>query len=298
VKQARGSAMLLICTALTLPTHASRAQHDRAAHSAIPAGGDSAVADFARRARAGAEHYADQSAAVADGYRQLGPDFPAMGEHWANPELVAMGRLDPSRPPLLTYIRVHGVPRLTGVVFALPLGDGESPPATPVAPSAWHDHFGSVEDESLLLDHDAHHAPAGELRLAVLHAWLFVDNPAGTFVTDNWALPYVRLGVPVPGSPPADATRALALIGGTLPYYLALAERAMAAEVGGSERARAVIERHRDTVAAWWAVRRAGAPLTPSDLDALASMWRACWTDLATATRAETAAAVQRIAGS
>jgi hypothetical protein len=221
-----------------------------------------------------------------------------MGEHWANPELVAMGRLDPSRPPLLTYIRVHGVPRLTGVVFALPLGDGESPPATPVAPSAWHDHFGSVEDESLLLDHDAHHAPAGELRLAVLHAWLFVDNPAGTFVTDNWALPYVRLGVPVPGSPPADATRALALIGGTLPYYLALAERAMAAEVGGSERARAVIERHRDTVAAWWAVRRAGAPLTPSDLDALASMWRACWTDLATATRAETAAAVQRIAGS
>jgi hypothetical protein len=220
-----------------------------------------------------------------------------MGEHWANPELVARGTLDAARPPLLTYVRVGGVARLTGVVYALPLADGERPPASPFAPEAWHDHFGSVEEESLLLDHDAQRAPAGELRLAVLHGWLFVDNPSGTWVTDNWALPYSGLGVPVPPDAPMAATRALALVGGALPYYRSLAERATEGDVAERERVGAVLERHRATITAWWATRAAGASLQAPELARLSAMWRACWAELARDATADVAARLRAIAG-
>jgi hypothetical protein len=277
-------------------SQAALAQHDaHAAHAPVPAGGDSAVADFARRARQGALRYADQAAAVADGYRRLGPDFPAMGEHWANPELVARGTFDPLRPPLLTYIRVNGSPRLTGVVFAIPLADGEHPPAAPFAAGAWHDHFGSVEDESLLLDHDAQQAPAGELRLAVLHGWLFVDNPDGTWTTDNWALPYARLGVPVPPAAPTSATRAVALIGDALPYYEALAERAIGNDPARLERMVATLAHHRSVMTAWWERRVPGAALGDVELAVLGGMWRACWADVARGAAPEVAARLERV---
>jgi hypothetical protein len=292
----RAAARLVVSIGLVLSPRVGQAQHEHVAHAAVPAGGDSAVADFARRARQGALRYVNQAAAVADGYRRLGPDFPAMGEHWANPELVARGVLDPLRPPLLTYIRVNGAPRLTGVVFAVPLADGERPPASPFAPGAWHDHFGSVEDESLLLDHDAQQAPPGELRLAVLHGWLFVDNPDGLWTTDNWALPYARVGVPVPPVASPGATRAVALIGGALPYYEALAERAIGSDSAALERMVTTLERHRAAMTSWWERRAPGAPLRDAELAALAEMWRTCWTDVARGASPDAAARLERIA--
>ncbi|MGH7627661.1 MAG: hypothetical protein ACREOJ_20390 [Gemmatimonadaceae bacterium] len=41
----------------------------------------------------------------------------------------------------------------------------------------------------------------------MLHAWLWLPNPAGMFASDNWALPFVRAGVPVPLADPSAAAR-------------------------------------------------------------------------------------------
>src|SRR5207247_3533808 len=51
-------------------------------------------------------------------------------------------------------------------------------------------------------------------RLAVMHAWIWLDNPDGILATDNWALPYARLGLDVPRAISHSAARALALAAG------------------------------------------------------------------------------------
>jgi hypothetical protein len=65
---------------------------------------------------------------------------------------------------------------------------------------------------------------AGGPRIAVLHAWLWLDNPAGLFATDNWALPWHRLGIAAPpGSDrPSPAGHAAALASGGKDYVLTL----------------------------------------------------------------------------
>ena len=251
-------------------------------HSAHHASQDSgaAVGEFVRQARTGTERYKDQSVAVEDGYRRLGPDFPAMGEHWANPELVAKGALDAARPGLLTYARVNGVATLTGVVYAIPLADGELPPASPFDPSHWHDHLGTVDEESLLLDHDARQSPSSGLRLAVLHLWVWVDNPAGRSVTDNWALPFARLGLVAPASAPVGAARALSLLSGSVRYYARLAHAAGAPSDEEHERIGAALERGGEHMRAWWTSRGSSASLAASELASLDEAWIGIWREI------------------
>jgi hypothetical protein len=247
-------------------------------HASVDSG--PAVSAFVQRAREGTARYRDQTIAVEDGYRRLGPDFPAMGEHWANPELVAKGELDAARPALLTYARVNGTPMLTGVVYAIPLTDGERPPPSPFAAAHWHDHLGSVDEESMLLDHDARHAVAGGMRLAVLHLWIWVDNPAGESVTDNWALPFARLGVAAPPQPPVGAARALSLLSGAVPYYAALARAAATPGEADSRRVDAALDRAAGRVRAWWSTRAPSATLTPDELAMLDASWTSAWQEL------------------
>lgn len=108
---------------------------------------------FLERARAATEKYRDQAAAVLDGYRRIGSDFPAMGEHWIRINLLFDGKIDAERPELLTYIPDSGKPRLLGVVYAVPLLPGESSPDFPAGRNAWHDHFRTLEDETVLPHH-------------------------------------------------------------------------------------------------------------------------------------------------
>jgi hypothetical protein len=139
-------------------------------------------------ARAATARFHDRDVAIAENYVKVGPDFPAMGEHWVNGELIMKNVIDPKRPAILTYMDIGGKPTLTGVVYALTLGRGETPPH--VSPSAqWHEHIGTIDEESLLFGHD-HHADDDQLRLVVMHAWIWEPNPAGPFATDNWALPF------------------------------------------------------------------------------------------------------------
>lgn len=251
-------------------------------HSAhhVPTDSGAAAGEFVRRARMGTERYRDQSVAVEDGYRRLGPDFPAMGEHWANPELVAKGVLDASRPGLLTYARVNGVPTLTGVVYAIPLATGEAPPASPFDPSHWHDHLGSVDEESMLLDHDTRQPPSSGLRLSVLHLWVWVDNPAGRSVTDNWALPFARLGLVAPAGAPVGAARALSLLSGSVPYYARLAHAAGAPSEEEHDRIGAALARGGERVRAWWTSRGPSASVTASELASLDAVWAGIWREI------------------
>lgn len=253
------------------------------------------VAAFVSRARAATERYKDQNVAAADGYRRLGPDFPAMGEHWANGEIVVRGEFDASRPGLLTYARINGVPTLTGVVYALPLADNEAPPRFPFDRSLWHDHIGTVDDESLLLAHDAPHGPTGGLRLAVLHAWIWLENPDGTFVTDNWALPYARLGLRVSDRAPAGAARALALLSGATPYYISLAERVGSPTGAERERLAAILARHHSLMATWWKSRTPNPETSAADVSTLNSMWNAMWSDVEGSVSADVAHRLRRI---
>jgi hypothetical protein len=170
--------------------------------------------DFIARARTGTERYRDPQVARAAGYRPIGPDFPGMGQHWLHSGLILRDTLDAGAPPVLEYAEIGGKVTLVGVAYGK-LVRAEPPPRVAGVPDdAWHFHGGTVEEESFLRSHAGlEHADTGP-RIAVLHAWIWLDNPDGLFATDNWALPYARLGYAMPRGAPADAARALALAAG------------------------------------------------------------------------------------
>ncbi|HKP49540.1 MAG TPA: hypothetical protein VJU17_05950 [Gemmatimonadales bacterium] len=184
------------------------------------------VDSFTTRVRASTARYQDQREALKDGYRRIGPDFPSMGEHWLNRAIVMRGEIDPLRPPILEYITVNGRPVLAGVAYAK-LAYGEPPvSAIPAPPSAWHYHAGSVDEESFIASHaagGAHDSSRGP-RIAVLHAWLWAENPAGLFATDNWMLPWRRLEIapPVERPGPDSLTLMAALAAGGEHYFTTL----------------------------------------------------------------------------
>ncbi|MFN2563711.1 MAG: hypothetical protein ABR499_01700 [Gemmatimonadaceae bacterium] len=286
---------LAVACAWSVTPCAARAQESAEAGSWSAS--DTSVAKFVSLARAGTARYRDQRAAVDDGYRRVGMDFPSMGEHWVSHEYVIGGVLDPARPAILSYTEVAGAPELVGVVYAIPLGAGEALPMfPPSARRAWHIHAGSVDEESLLLDHDllqpAHDGAHGvgettgaSLRLAVLHVWLWAENPAGVFVTDNWALPFRRLGLTSPAELTAsvrDAGRTLSLaVGDGEEYYRRLftavvrpeGEREVTSLANALVAARRSAER-------WVSARRQSGwrpMLTPDEIDALAAVWSSAW---------------------
>jgi hypothetical protein len=207
----------------------------------------SPVESFANAVRASTARYQDQAEALKDGYRKIGPDFPSMGEHWLNRAIVMQGQIDPLRPPILEYITVRGRPVLAGVAYAkLAYGD---PPVTviPAPPGAWHYHAGSVDEESFIASHAAGGASDSTRgpRIAVLHAWLWADNPAGLFATDNWMLPWRRLEIPPPVARPGPDSLTLmaALAAGGVHYFTTLIRLHHGLGPEGTERVRVILEK-------------------------------------------------------
>lgn len=177
------------------------------------------AAPFVARARAATEKYRDQKLAILDGYRRIGRDFPGMGEHWIRIGLLFDGKIDPERPEFLIYVPVSGKPELLGTAYALPLLPGESPPNFPAGKDAWHDHYRSVEDETALPHHHVSGTAGEEPRLAMLHAWIWAPNPGGMFAADNWAIPYLRLGIAARAGAPLSEALALSLLSGGEEYF-------------------------------------------------------------------------------
>ena len=253
-----------------------------------PAADDSVIASFIRQARSGTAPYHDRAVAIADGFRRIGVEFPAMGEHWVNPVWVLADTFDISRPAMLTYIMVDGTPVLAGVGYTALLEPGEVPPDFAPATGAWHEHNGSVIEESLPHHHrspttgagHAGHAGQPARRLSVLHAWVWVENPAGVFVTDNWALPAHRLGIAPDErlSRPARHMITLGLAG--TPYYVLILRGALSPSVAEEEVIARVLEASRSRIGPLL-----GSVQTSGDLDEetsrqLDAQWAELWNEL------------------
>jgi hypothetical protein len=234
-------------------------------------------ADFVDCARAGTARYRDRGAAILDGYRRIGGDFPAMGEHWIRVGLVFDGQFDPARPEVLSYIVVDDEPVLLGVAYALPLLAGETPPDGPPGPGAWHDHYRTIEDETFL---PAHHMPgmADSPRIAMLHAWIWSENPEGTFAADNWAIPYLRLGLEV-SEGPFSAARALSLATGGAEHFRRVVDRAVELADGQGPGVQAVFDAAREEVGEVLG-RNRGPRLREEETARLSGIWERLWMDL------------------
>jgi hypothetical protein len=241
------------------------------------------VAGFVAAARAATERYRQQSTAIADGYRRIGPDFPSMGEHWVSVPLVVRGDVDPLHPPILEYVTVAGEPMLAGVAYTQLVRDGPPRAPLPAPSSAWHYHAGSVDEESFILGHARRSGgmdSAPGPRIAVLHAWLWLDNPAGLFATDNWALPWHRLAIrPPPESDgPSPAGLAAALASGGEAYFLALLRLRDSLSAERVERVAALLDRYgRDWRARFQVVATEDLPLPVTELS---GAWSALETEL------------------
>jgi hypothetical protein len=233
-----------------------------------------AFVDCARRATT---RYEDQRLAILDGYRPIGRESPAMGQHWIRLGLVFDGEFDPARPEILTYVTVTGSPRLTGVAYAIPLLAGEAPPRWPAGESAWHYHFRTLTDETLVPDPHAGHGQSP--RVAMLHTWFWPENPAGVFAADNWALPYARLGLT-----PADdveAAKTLALLSGGEAFFRAAIHASVTLSETEERLADEAFRRATAAAATLFEARSGdGSPSTVDDVERLAAVWSDLWIDL------------------
>ncbi|MGI8548435.1 MAG: hypothetical protein ACR2M1_14095 [Gemmatimonadaceae bacterium] len=265
------------------------AQHVTAPTPQSRSSRDSAMAQFLDQARTATEQFHDRRAAIANGYRRLGMDFPSMGEHWVNPGIVLAGRFDASRPAMLSYAVIDGKPVLTGLVYAVTLAPGEAPPPVPGDVGMWHEHNGTVDEESMLPEH--HGDGAGQhitssdtagTRLAILHAWTGVVNPAGIFAAENWALPFARLRLATPMPLPLGAARALSLLTGGREYYLALANADQPdANRANSDPVSIALDECARVEAPIIARARATGVLAPSDVAQLEAAWNAALSRIA-----------------
>jgi len=230
---------------------------------------------FVACAREATDRYKDHGVAVMAGYRLIGTDFPAMGEHWINIGQVFDGIVDPRKPEVLNYIPVDGRRVLAGVAYANPLLPGEAPLSWPAGAAAWHDHTQSIADETL---RPHHHGPAGPTnipRLSMLHVWTTAPNPDGVFAPDNWALSYTRLGLATPANTHGPAARALALATGGRRHFADVINAATdSSRPQFVEETLATAERAvRDIVSR----TNPRASLTTGELDELEGIWQSMW---------------------
>jgi hypothetical protein len=235
------------------------------------------VAEFVARARVGTSRYADQQAAIDAGFLRVGVDFPAMGEHWVSLERIMADTLDPARPSMLTYVRIGGVPTLAGVAYTALLEPGDALPPFAAAKPFWHEHNGTVVEESFPLAESARPVDPDETHLAILHAWVWMENPDGVFTTDNWSLPYVRLGVPRPPHPAPELAGALSLGAGTAEYYLLAARNAGQLSDAQAQHAERVLRAGAERMVEDLAPVRARGVIDAGDERLLVARWHALW---------------------
>ncbi len=215
--------------------------------------------------------------AIADGYQRIGPEIPAMGEHWIHVGLLFEEGIDPSRPEILSYIRGGEGRTLVGVAYAVPLLVGEAPPSVTGLIADWHDHSGGVEEELLRIKPDDLGEDMTQPRVAVVHAWIWAQNPAGLFAADNWTLPFLRQGWDAPAEATVEASKALSLVTGGEAFYIRRLETIGWRDDGSF---REVVGRGREAVKDWLAVRSPEAEFTPEDMVTLGAIWDRIWDQL------------------
>ena len=136
--------------------------------------------DDLRRARAATRKFRDVRVARAAGYAATGecaedPKYGGMGIHYANPDLVADGRLDITKPEILVYQPMpSGRLRLGAIEYFQ--ADADQDLATD---DDRPDLFGLPFDGPML-----GHEPGMPVHYD-MHVWLYRHNPAGRFAMWN-----------------------------------------------------------------------------------------------------------------
>ena len=258
---------LLIASSFLIATSLDAQTHDHSSSQATIVN-DTKVESLLALARAATEPYIDRNVAIAAGYRRVGPDIPSMGEHWLNPKLIVDGRFDVSRPQLLTYLKIDGRPVLTGVVYGIPLRQGESPPDAFGPGASWHEHNGSIGEEGLLPEHHTTPSAKAGTRVAFLHAWVRIAGPEPVFAAENWAIPFLRLQLVVPKEFPNGAARALSLIADGKPFFANLLGPAAQQSAGFLDETATV------TLEIVSRAKSEGRPLDAVDLQKLDAAWQ------------------------
>jgi hypothetical protein len=222
-----------------------------------------------------------------------------MGEHWVSYARVMEDSVAPDRPSILIYVNGPDGPRLSGVAYTKLVAGRGGPPPFP-AGGAGHEHSGSVGEESLPVRHSATaHAPPGRPpapsgataadpagdapRLFVLHAWVWTPNPEGVFVTDNWTLPFARLGVSPPATHARDAACTLALADDRDGYHRRTLDAALALSGPQESLAARVLARRQARAEDAARPVRAAGRLTPPVAARLGAECDSLWSDLETA---------------
>src|SRR5260370_23609743 len=109
-------------------------------------------------------------------------------------------------------------------------------------------------------------------RVAVLHAWVWTPNAAGPFEAQNWALPFLRAGLPAPPGAPLAAAEALALGTGGVGFFAAECRARLRPDPSEAATLEAVLTAFADSVTQWRSHRPASVPLGREEVEGLAGL--------------------------
>lgn len=231
--------------------------------------------------REATKQYHDYRKAQAAGYKPLGPDMPNMGNHWINTSLAVSRTLDFEKPSTLTYLKVDGEWRLTGVAYTQPVKPEETPTPLPLENMKWHFHSGSLKKEAHGIHlENSQEDGRQETKLAMIHAWVWSNNPDGLFAADNWALSYQRFGIQVPPSPVPDISKALYLASAGTDYFLRFVELCLEPKKINKAKLEAVMQQAYVKLNQLLTSYSKGEKLSRKDEQRIESIWNSMWDEV------------------
>ena len=133
-------------------------------------------------------------------YQPFGGDHPTMGVHFV--QTLEPKAFDIEKPPILLYQKNPGAPggyTLIGVGYLWNAAEGaDGQPLDPPFPKSlahWHRHdnicvLPGVENPHALSESECRQKGGHYIGKSqwLVHAWIWKDNPAGVFTSDNPAL--------------------------------------------------------------------------------------------------------------
>lgn len=219
----------------------------------------------------------DYRKAQAAGYKPMGPNMPNMGTHWINTSLAVNRVLDFEKPSTLTYLNIDGRWKLTGVAYTYPIKPGEQAPGLPLQEMKWHIHSGSLEKEAHGIHSEDMPGEEQQTVLAMVHAWVWSDNPDGLFAADNWALAYERHGLQIPDNPDPRLSKALYLADGGTSYFQRFAELCVEPHILPADEIYEVMQEAAEQIRVILEKYPEGASITLEDQTGIENIWDSMW---------------------
>lgn len=243
--------------------------------------GKMAVQNLILEIRAATKQFKDAKEAERAGYRPFGPDMPNMGRHWVNTRMALDREIDLGKPSTLTYLNIGSELILTGVAYTTAVQPGEEPPPLPHAEMHWHYHSGRLEDEAHGIHRESEvKGPLEGARLAMVHAWVWSENPAGTFAADNWSLSFLRHGLQSPHKVEKKASEALFLASGQADYLLRFIELCITSGTYDKEEVGRVVSKYSAQISAYISNIPESGKVSLKQQQDLKQSWESMWEEI------------------